>query len=50
MINLTKISLSLHKLKGKYTPNDIPLSRNFFYFKEIMKSIVFLLWITQKSE
>ena len=25
----------------KYTPIDIPLSRNFFDFKEIMKSIKF---------
>jgi len=33
----------------KYTPIDIPLSRNFFDFKEIMKSIIFLLWTTQKS-
>jgi len=44
-----KISLSFHKLKLKYTPIDIPLSRNFFDFKEIMKSIIFLLWTTQKS-
>ena len=27
----------------KYTPIDIPLSRNFFDFKEIMKSIKFFL-------
>ena len=37
----SKISLSLHKLKMKYTPIDIPLSRNFFDFKEIIKSIKF---------